>query len=373
MLRFLAAVLGLTAFAAGIPGTLAQGSGPARFTGSPSCSSSSCHGGGTGKNQAWLFAKKDVHRRGAELLANTRSQRIAEALQLPDATRAQACLVCHSPLQTVPPDRFVKGALPENGVSCESCHGPAEHWLRFHTRPDVTHAQMVAVGLRELGDYYHRGNNCVACHLNIDPKLRAAGHPEMFFELDGQMAAEPPHWKDEPGEWRGPAAWLTGQAVALRELSWKLATGVDPELTPRQRALVWLLRKTEPGAAQLPVDTASPEAMQSAADRLARAASGGTWSRESTAKLLRKYAALSEEFRSSTADAADLRRRGEVLVLALDRLWQPLKRSGFSSETLDTALGVLNQEARAQAAFQKDRFAAALQQIEVALELMPAN
>jgi hypothetical protein len=359
--------------AAAVPRTLAQEGGPARFTGSPSCMSSSCHGGGTGKNQGLIFAKKDVHTRGVALLSNTRSQRIAEVLQIPDAARSQRCLVCHSPLQTVPPQRFVKGVLPENGVSCESCHGPAEQWLRFHTRPDATHEQNVSIGLRELRDSYHRSNACVACHLNLDPELRRAGHPEMFFELDGQMAAEPPHWKNTPGAWGGPAAWLTGQAVALRELSWKLGTGTDTELAPRWRALVWLLRKTEAGAVQLPTDTASFTAMQAAADRLARAAAGGTWSRESTLKLLRTYATLSEDFRTSTADPADLRRRGEVLVLALDRLWQPLKRSGMASETLDIALAALNTEARAQAAFQKDRFAAALQQIEVALELMPAN
>lgn len=335
--------------------------------------SSSCHGGGTGKNQALLFAKKDVHTRGAALLLNTRSQRIAEVLQIPDASRSQRCLVCHSPMQTVPAQRFVKGVLPEKGVSCESCHGPAEHWLRFHTRPDATHEQNVSVGLRELRDSYHRANACVACHLNLDPDIRRAGHPEMFFELDGQMAAQPPHWKNVPGEWGGPAAWLTGQAAALRELSWKLATGTDTDLTARWRALVWLLRKTESGSAQLPTDTASFAAMQSAADRLARAASGETWTKEGTAKLLRSYATLSEDFRTSTADAADLRRRGEVLVLGIDRLWQPLKRSGMSSETLDTALAALNTEARAQDAFQRERFAAALQQIEVALELMPAN
>lgn len=371
MLRSIA-ILCIALAAAGTR-VLAQEGAPARFTGSPSCMSSSCHGGGTGKNQGLLFMKKDVHTRGVALLSNTRSQRIAEVLQIPDAARSQRCLVCHSPMQTVPQPRFTKGVMPENGVSCESCHGPAEHWLRFHTRPDATHEQNVSVGLRELRDSYHRANACVACHLNLEPELRRAGHPEMFFELDGQLIAEPPHWKATPGEWGGPAAWLTGQAVALRELSWKLATGTDTDLTSRWRALVWLLRKTESGSAQLPTDTASFAAMQTAADRLARAASGEAWSREGTMKLLRSYAMLSEDFRTSPADPTDLRRRGEVLVLALDRLWQPLKRSGLSSETLDIALAALKTEARAQAAFQKDRFAAALQQIEVALELMPAK
>ena len=105
----------------------------------------------------------------------------------------------------------------------------------------------LAVGMRDLSDYYARANNCIACHQNIDSTLLDAGHPEMFFELDSQMAAEPPHWTDE-GIWLGPRAWLTGQAAALREISWALTKKPGDTVLPRWQALAWLLRKTTPAA-----------------------------------------------------------------------------------------------------------------------------
>src|SRR6185436_3539306 len=101
-------------------------------------------------------------------------------------------------------------------------------------------------------------------------------HPPMNFELDAQMALEPPHWKDE-GTWLGPRAWLTGQAVALREISWGLTKKPgDAELQPRWQAIVWVLRMTDSGAKTLPAGGAAGE-MQSASDRLARNAARENW------------------------------------------------------------------------------------------------
>jgi hypothetical protein len=248
-----------------------------RFTGAITCMSSSCHGGGTGKNQGLIFAKLDVHRGALAILSSSRSQRIAEALQLPSAAQSQRCVVCHSPQQTVPANRFVKPGTPDLAISCETCHGPAEPWLRAHTRPDFTHELRVAEGLRDLSTPYQRANACVACHLNLEPEIRRAGHPEMFFELDGQLASQPPHWK-ENDPWHGPRAWLTGQAVALRELSWKLGSHPDAELNLRWRALIWLLQRADAGGKLAP--TMSYSAMQQAADQLAQSASAQPWSRE---------------------------------------------------------------------------------------------
>ena len=340
-----------------------------RFTGAPSCASSSCHGGGPGKDQSLSWTRKDIHSRAHSILANARSARMAETLKLGDPAKAARCTVCHSPLDAVPPERFVRDAKADTGVACESCHGPAEPWLRTHTRPDLNHAQRIAAGMRELRDFYQRANACIACHQNLDPELLRAGHPELFFDFDGQMAAQPPHWKDA-GTWLGPRAWLVGQAAALREMSWKLTGTRNDALAQRVRGLAWLLRHTESGAGILPDESARPAEMQAAADRLAQAAAKLDWSRDTTAKLLRIYSCKNLEFRDAT-DATDiLRRRAEVLVLAIDRLWSALKADGAKSPTLDTALSVTADQARAQTGFDKVRFAAALLQIEVALERM---
>lgn len=342
-----------------------------KFTTAPSCNSSYCHGGGVGKDQSVIYAKEDRHRLAHAILATARSARIAEGLNIPDATKAARCTVCHSPMTAVPPLRFVQGAKPDVGVSCESCHGAAEPWLRFHTRPDVNHDQRVAAGLREMSDFYSRANACIACHMNIDADLVAAGHPEMFFDLDRQMTEQKPHYKDE-GTWLGPRAWFTGQAAALRELSWKLAKSREPNLEHRFRAIGWLLRKTDEGASVPETDDFA--AVQGISERLARAAARQQWSKEKAQALLRKLATIGGEFRDSKLESQELRRRGEVLTIGIDRLWYALKKEGgLASDTFDKALAVLSVEARSQAGFEPAKFAAALEQIEVALELLPKN
>ena len=340
-----------------------------RFVGSQSCKSSSCHGGGVEKDQTIIWDKKDKHTKAHEALTTPRSMRMAESLGIGDPQKSGRCNICHSPMEAIPASRLAPGTKAERGVSCETCHGPAEKWRLFHTRPDVSHDQRVASGLREAGDFYHRATVCIACHHMLDPGLIGAGHPEMFFELDGQMAAEPPHWKDE-GTWLGPRAWLTGQAAALREISWKLTNGADPNLVARWKALVWLLRKSETGAS-LP-NTDDFAAMQAAADRVARTASRQDWSKDSTMRSLKLYAGLTEEFRDGKVEPADLRRRGEVLVFAVDRLWIALKtHAKLSSEKLDQALTVLSGESQRQEGFDPAKYAAALQNVAVELELLP--
>lgn len=343
---------------------------PARFTGEQSCASSYCHGGGKDKDQFHLFQKKDIHNHAHQVLANNRSTRIGESLGITDVTKDARCTVCHSPQQTLPPERFLAGVKPVQGVSCESCHGAAENYIRFHTRLDISHDQRVGSGLREVKSLYARANVCVACHLNLDQQLVTAGHPELMLELDGQTRAEPPHWKEESDPFLGPRTWLVGQAANLREISWKLTSTPNDDLAARWRASRWLLKQI-PAASTLPADQVTDyRATQSSADRLARAAVKQPWTKESTLASLKKLAALGGDFREATVPAPDQRRRAELLVPAIDRHWQALKTAGLASPNLETALTNAANEAKAQAAFKPDRFAAALEQVEVAMELL---
>ena len=362
-------LVSVAAFSSGITRAAEPAIAAPHFVGSQSCKSSSCHGGGSDKGQSIVWATKDVHTRAHEILGNERSKRMAESMGIGDPLKSARCTICHSPMEVLPASRLAPGTKIDRGVSCETCHGPAEKWRLFHTRKDVSHDQNIASGMREARDFYHRSNICIACHHVVDPGLLAAGHKEMFFELDRQMAAEPPHWKDE-GTWLGPRAWLTGQAAALREISWKLTMAGDPDLIARWKALVWLLRQTEAGAS-LP-NTDDFAAMQAAADRVARTASRSEWTKESTMRLLKLYAGLTEDFRDGKTEPADLRRRSEVLVPAIDRLWTTLKtQANLSSENFDIALGKLRDESKGQKGFDPVKFAGAMKSVEVAVELLP--
>ncbi len=313
------------------------------------------------------FERKDRHVFAAGILAKGTSLRIAEALGIQGEPSAAAqCTVCHSPMQAVAPARLAEGLKPDRGVSCESCHGAAEPWLRFHTRKDVTFRQMLGVGMRDLTDLYGRANACVACHLNLDESIRQAGHPELFFEMDLQSQRQPPHYVDaRPSV--GPRSWLTGQAVALRELSWKLAAKKDDRLAVRWKAMVWLLRKTEAGRKNLP-DSGDFAAMQTAADQMARDAARTNWTKGQTMGQLRDCLASHAEFADAKLDQAEHRRRAEVLVPAIDRLWAAWKKEGGTdAPALNSSLDALLRLAREQEDFDAAKFATALRELEGAL------
>ena len=337
-----------------------------RFVGVAGCKSSSCHGGaGEKRDQYFTWSKKDFHTRAYAILTDARSARMAESLRLPAAAQeSPRCTVCHSPFQSVPSARLLP-AHPDEGVSCESCHSAAESWLRGHTRKDWTYAMRVTAGMRDLKSFYVRANTCVACHQNLDSDILKAGHPELTFELDGQSVAEPKHWRDDPSS--GLRAWLVGQAVALREMSWALSKNQmpDAEATARWKGLAWLLSKVTSNQTDLPlIDQASATTspalyanVQEQSDVLARRAAEHRFSDEVARQLLQALAATDSEFVASKETSTDLLfRRAQRLVLALDRLSVALSRES-PDLTRDRALNQLFDDVRSRADFQPQRLA----------------
>jgi hypothetical protein len=337
-----------------------------QFVGVAGCKSSSCHGGaGEKRSQYFTWLRQDFHTRSYAILTDARSARIAETLGLGAAQQSSRCTVCHSPFQSLAPARLMPTAHPDEGVSCESCHGGAESWLRGHTRKDWNYAMRVTAGMRDLRSFYVRANTCVACHQNLDSDIIKAGHPELTFELDGQSVAEPKHWHDDDPS-SGVRAWLVGQAVALREMSWALSKNetFDGEATAKWRALAWLLAKTTAHQTNLPVvdqqsgttNRAVFSAAQEQADLLARRAAESRLSDGFAQQLLRALASTDSEFVSKQATPDLLFRRGQRLVLALDRL-----SSAVNSEAPGTmknpALNQLSEDVRSRADFHASRFA----------------
>jgi predicted CXXCH cytochrome family protein len=251
---------------------------------------------------------------------------MGEALNIANPTQSATCTSCHAPLQTVAPDLLAADAHVEDGVTCASCHGTGETWLRSHPRPDWTHADRVAAGMHELRNLYGRANTCVACHQTIDPTLVKVGkHPQLIFELDGQAASEPKHWR-ESAKWNGAQAWFVGQAVALREMSGALQhTPGDTEFdAARWAGLLWLLQRCEVDSA-LPALSTEPSAASYAAalgpiDRAAQQAAGLVWDNEQTKSLLKKLSATHSGFLEVSVPPPVQAYRAERLVLALDRL-----------------------------------------------------
>jgi len=314
---------------------------------------------------------KDFHsQRPFATLTTARSKQIADALRIQDPVADNHCASCHAPLREIPVSRRGESFQVSEGVSCESCHGPAQGWLRSHTRPDWTPSDRVHAGMRDLQNLYVRANTCVACHQTVGTTLLKAGHPELIFELDGQCVSEPRHWREKLG-WSGAQTWFVGQAVALREMSWQLSREREPnaDLSSRWIALLWLLQKVDglhkefPALSKIPLETsaANCQAALNACDELAKRASASAWTEQMSRDALKALASTAGEFRQPVAASQSQARRAERLVLALDRLLISHKASPRAGPA-DTDLNRLFKLAQSIPDFDAPKFAAALNQ-----------
>ena len=345
---------------------------PAKFLGAQSCASTGCHGGGGAKqNQFLIWSLKDFHsQRPTATLTIARSKQIADALEIKDPTADARCTTCHAPLHDVPENLRGEYIKASEGVTCESCHGAAEKWIRSHTRPDYTRADRTAAGMRDLQNLYVRANTCVACHQNVDTDILKAGHPELRFELDGQSVAEPKHWSAEKNG-DGAQAWLVGQAVALRELSWQLSRENFPanSLQDRWAALQWLLDNASKTIPVLPPITWGGSQLgyeEKRCDEGSLNLANMTWSDAWTHKLLSTFAGLSKDFRDSSISQNLQARRAERLVLALDRLVAVLPELK-NNAPVQSSLNELFKLAQSVPDFDLKPFAAALDKFSTAL------
>ena len=109
----------------------------------------------------------------------------------------ERCLGCHTSATTSDCANVVDlDPLIVEGVSCGSCHGPADDWLDPHTREDWVKKdkkRFVDTAMRDTEGHVERAKTCVRCHVgsrtedgvlrDMNHDLIAAGHPALRFDL----------------------------------------------------------------------------------------------------------------------------------------------------------------------------------------------
>lgn len=227
---------------------------PDKYVGTGSCSSSNCHGSVNPRkasavlqNEYYTWLKHDKHSQAYTVLLKPDAKRMASLMALGDPAKEPLCLQCHTTYVPNSAQRDEKYSV-EDGVSCESCHGPAERWLETHAVTGETHQQNIANGLADTVSLDQRAQLCVSCHYGDSEKrvvhsLYGAGHPRLSFELDTYGVLQPKHWVVDEDYLRrkGPyvplAAWFVGQetlseSIVTTLLSPALAKdGMFPELS----------------------------------------------------------------------------------------------------------------------------------------------
>lgn len=206
----------------------------AQTLGTVNCASSTCHGSISEfrdskvlQTEYVTWSRLDKHTRTYQVLSNARSLHIAKNLGLPSPPDQSAvCLDCHA--HNVAPELRGERFKISDGVVCESCHGPAEHWIKTHLEPNPSHIRNIENGLYPTEQPIARARLCLSCHFGnadklVTHRLMGAGHPRLSFELETFSMIEPAHFRltkasdTDQLRWDGVKIWAIGEALAVSE------------------------------------------------------------------------------------------------------------------------------------------------------------
>jgi hypothetical protein len=118
------------------------------------------------------------------------AKQIADKLGLNSIKHSGRCVACHYTTQSADPVSPHADVIA--GVSCESCHGAAKHWLDLHhdyggeqvtraTESPAHRAERIArsiqAGMRNPANVYLVAQSCLRCHTTADEELvNVGGH-----------------------------------------------------------------------------------------------------------------------------------------------------------------------------------------------------
>ncbi len=230
------------------PTAAQQSASTPNYVGPGSCAAVACHGSirpAAGSRilqteySTWIA--QDRHAHATEVLSNPVSVRIGRILGIGVPSSAPKCLTCHA--LDVPEGRQAR-TFANEGVSCESCHGPASAWLGPHTTRGWAHAQSVQLGMHDTKDLVKRTERCLTCHLGtaekyVDHEMIAAGHPDLVFDLEAFSAAMPRHWRvpSDTDTFAPVRSFSVGQLVQVRSALERLARRANGPVWPEYAEL----------------------------------------------------------------------------------------------------------------------------------------
>lgn len=164
---------------------------------------------------AW---KQSTHAKTFKALPRSKkAKEIAKKMGLRRIKAKSDCLTCH--FTSAKKKKRIK---PIAGISCESCHGAGNDWIKLHSdfggkgvtkeseppaHKKERFAKSVAAGMIRPVNIYAVANNCYQCHTVPNEKLvNVGGHPAgSSFELVAWSQGEVRHnvWYSKPNDEAG--------------------------------------------------------------------------------------------------------------------------------------------------------------------------
>ncbi len=175
-----------------VMGAVAQypGDGPKRdgpkYVGSAACGE--CHRGAMSgyQHSKWLMSR---HARAWAALGTPRAREIARQQGLQeDPQSSPDCLKCHTTGYGEDPSAFAASFSIDEGVGCETCHGPGSEYMLEAVMRDPRAA--LAAGLTEVGE-----ETCMSCHRAAHDKPFEVRMQEIAHPTELPKTAAEPRYK----------------------------------------------------------------------------------------------------------------------------------------------------------------------------------
>ena len=148
------------ATAVALPGrSLAAEPDPANLVGVKACGI--CHKKEDSGNQNGIW-QESRHAKAFERLATPEAKEIAAKLGIDNPQTSGKCLKCHSTAYYFTETAQTTKIKPEEGVSCESCHGPGKTYMMKSVMEDA--AKSLQAGLLRA-----TSETCQRCHNDTSP------------------------------------------------------------------------------------------------------------------------------------------------------------------------------------------------------------
>ena len=160
----------------------------ADYVGAEACGA--CH---SLEYKAWAGSS---HARSFVALQTATARKVSEEPKayagMPSEKMMKECSPCHAPGMDIPARERPRGFHPEDGVQCESCHGPGGHYAKDEVMRDG--ASRKAAGLGKL-----RKEECLRCH-ELRPSHAILGkpafaHEKMWARIAHRNSAKPTETK----------------------------------------------------------------------------------------------------------------------------------------------------------------------------------
>lgn len=163
-----------------IPIALVSGEKPKHaFIGSAKCGM--CHKKEADGAQFQIW-QKSKHSQAFKTLTTKEADAIAaKAGSKKKAAETAECLVCHATGAGAPAEFMKKGFSMEEGVGCESCHGPGEDYKSIKVMKDKK--ESIANGMTEYKNEADIKKSCLECHNKKSPTYKEFDFAKRWAEI----------------------------------------------------------------------------------------------------------------------------------------------------------------------------------------------